>query len=115
MLKKKNSELLQRPLKKAGRKTTFGRDLIAGAKQILAHVEGRKILKEYTLPIPVNVKEIRAKVGMSQASFAKAFCLNHRTIQQWEQGKAQPDLAVRAYLTVIERNPEAVMDALRVG
>jgi putative transcriptional regulator len=93
--------------------TTFGRDLIAGAKQILAHVDGRKVLKEYALPMPIDVKGIRAKVGMSQAEFAEAFCLNRRTLQQWEQGKAWPDLAVRAYLTVIERNPNVVKAALR--
>jgi putative transcriptional regulator len=70
-------------------------------------------MEEYTLPMPIDVKGIRAKVGMSQTEFAKAFCLNHRTLQQWEQGKASPDLAVRAYLTVIERNPEVVRAALR--
>jgi putative transcriptional regulator len=59
------------------------------------------------------VKGIRAKVGMSQAEFADAFCLNRRTLQQWEQGKASPDLAVRAHLTVIERNPDVVKAALR--
>jgi len=31
----------------------------------------------------------------------------------WEQGKTAPDHAVRACLTVIERNPEAVVEALR--
>jgi putative transcriptional regulator len=70
-------------------------------------------MKEYTLPLPIDVKGIRAKVGMSQAEFADAFCLNRRTLQQWEQGKASPDLAVRAYLTVIERNPDVVRAALR--
>ena len=58
------------------------------------------------------MKGIRAKIGMSQAEFAEAFCLNHRTLQQWEQGKASPDLAVRAYLTVIAHDPEGVKRAL---
>ena len=113
MPKRKNSSGLRKPSKKTNKGTSFGRDLIAGAKQILAHVEGRKVMKAYTLPAPVDVKGIRAKVGMSQAEFAEAFGLNHRTLQQWEQGKASPDLAVRAYLTVIERNPDAVKAALR--
>jgi putative transcriptional regulator len=113
MIKKKNSSVSRKPSKRADRGTTFGRDLIAGAKQILAHVEGRKVMKEYTLPGPVDVQSIRVKVGMSQAQFAEAFCLNRRTLQQWEQGKASPDLAVRAYLTVIERSPDVVQAALR--
>jgi putative transcriptional regulator len=113
MSKKKNSSALRKPSKSANKGTKFGRDLIAGAKQILVHVERRKVMKEYTLPLPIDVKGIRAKVGMSQAEFADAFCLNRRTLQQWEQGKASPDLAVRAYLTVIERNPDVVRAALR--
>ena len=112
MLKKKNSSVSRKRLKAPAKGSAFGRDLIAGAKQILAHVEGRKVLREYAVPVPVDVKSIRAKVGMSQAEFSEAFCLNRRTLQQWEQGKALPDSAVRAYLTVIERNPNAVKEAL---
>ncbi len=113
MIKKKSSSVLRKPSKAANKETKFGRDLIAGAKQSRAHVEGRRVMKEYALPTPIDVKRIRAKVGMSQAQFAEAFCLNRRTLQQWEQGKASPDLAVRAYLTAIERNPDVVRAALR--
>ena len=61
----------------------------------------------------LDVKAIRLSIGMSQARFASAFALNPRTLQEWEQGKAVPAGAVRAYLTVIGRNPDAVVDALR--
>jgi DNA-binding transcriptional regulator YiaG len=44
-------------------------------------------MKEYTLPVLIDAKGIRAKVGMSQAQFADAFCLNRRTLQQWEHGR----------------------------
>ncbi|MGO8757678.1 MAG: hypothetical protein ACLQG3_06100 [Terracidiphilus sp.] len=30
----------------------------------------------------------------------------------WEQGRRRPDRAARAYLTVIARHPEAVVEAL---
>jgi putative transcriptional regulator len=112
MPKRKNSSVSRKPSKTSIKGSTFGRDLIAGAKQILAHVEGRKTMKEYVLPVPIDVKGIRDKVGMSQAEFSRTFCLNHRTLQQWEQGKALPDSAVRAYLRVIERDPRAVKAAL---
>jgi putative transcriptional regulator len=95
--------------------TRLGRALVEGMTQVLAHVRGEIELKSYTLPVPINVKAIRRKVGMSQSEFASAFALNRRTLQEWEQGKTAPDNAVRAYLTVIERNPAAVVDALRRG
>jgi putative transcriptional regulator len=50
---------------------------------------------------------------MSQAKFAAAFVLNPRMPQQWEQHIAVPEAAVRAYLTVIDRDPQAVVNALR--
>ncbi len=87
--------------------------LVEAAAETLAPVRGEIKLKTYTLPGPMDVRPIRRKAGMSQARFAASFALNPRTLQEWEQGKAQPDGAVRAYLTVIERNPVAVVDALR--
>ena len=113
MIKKKNSSVSRKPSKAANKGATFGRDFIAGARQILAHVERRKVLKEYTLPMPVDV-ERHPREGWNVAdTICRSVCLNHRTLQQWEQGKASPDLAVRAYLTVIERNPDVVKAALR--
>jgi putative transcriptional regulator len=100
-------------LKKPEGRTRLGRALIAGAEETLAHARGEIKLESYTLPGPVDVKAIRRRVGMSQAKFAAAFALNPRTLQQWEQRKAEPDRAVRAYLTVIDRNPAAVVEALR--
>jgi hypothetical protein len=35
-----------------------------------------------------------------------------RSLQEWEQGRTRPESAVRAYLTVMDRNPEAVEKAL---
>jgi putative transcriptional regulator len=81
--------------------------------QVLAHVRGETRLESYHLPGPIDVKAIRRKAGMSQTQFATAFALSRRTLQEWEQGKAAPDGTVRAYLTVIDRNPEAVVAALR--
>jgi len=64
------------------------------------------------VPDPVEVRAIRSKLGLSQPQFAKRFGLSQRTLQEWEQGRAQPDSAVRAYLTVIDQNAKAVESAL---
>jgi putative transcriptional regulator len=93
--------------------TRLGRVLIEAAEETLAHIRGEIKLESYPLPGPVDVRAIRRRVGMSQAKFAAAFALSPRTLQEWEQGKAQPDGAVRAYLRVIDRNPAAVVAALR--
>ena len=47
-----------------------------------------------------------------QAEFSRRYALRPRSPQEWEQGRRRPESAVRAYLTVIDRNPEAVEKAL---
>ena len=64
-------------------------------------------------PGPVNVKAIRTKSGLSQTEFAKRYGFNVRTLQDWESSGAQPPSPVRAYLTVIDRFPDAVVKALK--
>ncbi len=61
---------------------------------------------------PDEVRAIRQRSGLSQTAFAAAYGLNPRTIQDWEQGRTQPDGPARAYLLVIDREPRAVARAL---
>jgi putative transcriptional regulator len=96
------------------RRTKLGMELEQSAKEILAHVKGdaRQPTRRIALPDEVDVKRIRTKAGMSQAEFARMFCINPRTLQEWEQGRRKPDATTRAYLAVIAKNREAVLDAL---
>jgi putative transcriptional regulator len=64
------------------------------------------------LPLEVDVRAVRAATGLSRAEFARRFALDPRALQDWEQGRRRPDRAARAYLTVIARRPEAVVEAL---
>ena len=64
---------------------------------------------------PNEVRSIRRRSGLSQAAFAERYGLNLRTLQDWEQGRAQPDGPARAYLLVILREPRAVERALAAG
>ena len=94
---------------KTKRRTRLGLALEQSAKEILAHVRGDAKLptRRIVLPDEVDVKRIRAKAGMSQAEFARAFCINPRTLQEWEQGRRKPDATTRAYLAVIAKRREA--------
>jgi putative transcriptional regulator len=64
------------------------------------------------IPEDVDVKAIRSRLGLSQAEFSRRYGVSQRSLQEWEQGRRRPEGAVRAYLTVIERNPKAVQEAL---
>jgi len=60
----------------------------------------------------VDLKAIRAKLMLSQSEFAQRYAFPIRTLQDWELGRSQPPIQVRAYLTVIERESAAVDRAL---
>lgn len=98
----------------AKNRTKLGLTLEQSAREILAHVKGEAKLptRRIVLPDEVDVKRIRTKAGMSQTEFARAFCINPRTLQEWEQGRRRPDATTRAYLAVIAKNRGAVLDAL---
>lgn len=61
---------------------------------------------------PLDVAAIRAKTGLSQERFARAFQISPHTLRNWEQGRRVPEGPARALLLAIDRAPEAVMRAL---
>lgn len=61
---------------------------------------------------PVKVKEIRAKVGLTQEKFALAMGVSKRTLENWEQGRRSPTGAARSLLKVFDLNPELASQLL---
>lgn len=61
----------------------------------------------------IDITQLREKLGLSQDKFAALFGLSARTVRNWEQGVRHPDGPARVLLQVIDREPEAVMRALR--
>jgi putative transcriptional regulator len=112
------SSSLRKPSKRdKGKTTPLGRAIARGMEEAVAWARGELELRTRVIYVPkaVDVAAIREKSGLSQSQFAERYGFSPRTLQDWEQGRRQPDSAVRAYLTVIERNPEAVQTALWGG
>ncbi len=59
-----------------------------------------------------DVAAIRKRSGLSQAKFAEAFGFSVRTLQEWERGAKVPSGPARTLLIVIDKQPEAVKNAL---
>jgi len=64
------------------------------------------------VPPVVDVKSIRKRLGMSQLRFAAEFGFSASTVRNWEQGIVHPPASARAFLTVIDREPDLVRRAL---
>ncbi len=61
---------------------------------------------------PADIKRIRERLDVSQSEFALMIGVSVSTLQNWEQGRRQPDGPARALLKVAAENPEAVAEAL---
>ena len=62
-----------------------------------------------------RIRQLRQKLGLSQADFATRFGIPLANIRQYEIGRTMPPPAVQSYLRVIEARPDEVAKALRVA
>ena len=88
-----------------------------GLEEAIAFVEGPAEEERYRVHVPerIDVKAIRANLGMSQQEFAGRFGFSVNTLRHWEQGSRVPEGPTRAYLLVIDRAPKAVQEALQAA
>lgn len=93
--------------------TTMFDDLMNGLNEVDAFLAGEKKGFKVTVPAEVDVKEIRTKLHMTQARFSDTFGFSLDTVKHWEGGRRTPETPARAFLTVIARNPAAVIEALQ--
>jgi len=59
-----------------------------------------------------DVKKIRRSLHISQSKFALMIGVSPRTLQNWEQGRREPDGPAKALLRVASKNPQAILEAL---
>jgi putative transcriptional regulator len=88
-----------------------GEKILGSVRSLRAAVRSGAPLTVH-VPDQVDVKAIRKKLGMSQRQFAASFGFGLDAVQNWEQGRRRPEGAARAFLKVIEREPDAVRRAL---
>ena len=95
-------------------RTQVGREVEAALGEVLAHVRGEGDLPCRIIDNPAaeHIRALRKRMKLSRQKFADRFGLDPRAVQDWEQGRRVPDRAARVLLTVIDRDPEAVVRVL---
>ena len=56
------------------------------------------------------VAEARMSVGLSQQAFAQLLGVSARTLQDWEQGRREPNGAARTLLKVAVKHPRVLRE-----
>src|ERR1017187_9670335 len=87
-------------------------ELMTGLDEVQAFLAGERKGFKVHVPDEVDVKSIRSKLGMTQSRFSETFGFSLNAIKHWEGGRRTPEAPARTLLTVIDKNPAAVITAL---
>lgn len=89
-------------------------DMMSGLNDVGTFLSGKKAGFKVHVPDSVDVKSIRHKLHMTQSRFSEAFGFSLDSVKHWEGQRRTPEIAARAYLTVIAKAPEIVINILSV-
>lgn len=84
-------------------------EAVAHAKTKDSQASGVKLYQ----PHPVDVCSLRQRLNLTQEQFAARFGFSVATLRHWERGDRSPSGASLVLLNVINRNPTAVLQALK--
>lgn len=88
-----------------------GQEILEGIREIKGFKKGGgKKLVTRQLKDPSPAKKIREKLKLSQEAFASLMGVSTRTIQDWEQGRREPQGPAKSLLRVAEQHPEVFVD-----
>jgi putative transcriptional regulator len=90
--------------------------IMQGLEEALAYSWGDESAAAQVVRIavkPADIKTARKRVGLSRQAFARTFGLSPATLRKWENGEREPTGAARILLTIISREPEAALRAIR--
>jgi putative transcriptional regulator len=97
---------------------TEGKMIIQGLKEALAYSRGDKSVgksRMVRVPNRLDVRVIRDRLGMTQKEFALRYGFSLGAVQNWEQGRRRPQGSSRILLTLIDRIPDQIEQALQAA
>ena len=84
----------------------IGTEILEGLNEIKEYKKGKVELKTHQLSEPSAPQVIRQKLKLSQSAFAALMGVSIRTLQDWEQGRREPQGSAVALLRIAEQHPE---------
>jgi putative transcriptional regulator len=88
----------------------IGLEILDGINEISNFKQGKVSLKTTELSEPSEPQVIRSKLHLSQSAFAGLLGVSMRTLQDWEQGRRNPQGPAIALLRIAEQHPEVFAD-----
>ena len=93
-------KMTEKQLAKWEKSRDIGQEILKGVRDIKAGRTGRR----YTT-VSYPIVRAREKSGLSQEKFAGLLGVSVRTLQDWEQGRREPNAAAKTLIKVAELHP----------
>ena len=97
------------------KKRNIAQEILEGLEEIKSYQEGKVTLRTYKVERPelpeVNadlIRETREHLHLSRGVFARQLCVNERTLEKWEQGRAKPNKQAAALILLVRKFPDTL-------
>ena len=91
------------------------RNLLNGVQDMKAEREGKLTLRSFKVEASAapqvtaeELVQLRDRLHVSRAVFARYLRTNARTVEGWEQGRAKPNAQAALLIKLVEKYPETV-------
>ncbi|NNF15231.1 MAG: helix-turn-helix domain-containing protein [Gammaproteobacteria bacterium] len=97
------------------KKRNLFEELASGIEAIGSHREGKITLRTHVVadrpPPQVDadlIRDTRRRLKLSRAVFARSLRVSARTLENWEQGRAQPNAQAAALIMMVRKYPDTL-------
>lgn len=98
-------KMTEKQIAKWEKTRSIGQEIVQGIRDLKAGRTGRR----FTVDSFAMVRA-REKSGLTQAEFAKLLGVSVRTLQDWEQGRREPNAAAQTLIKVAEKHPKVLRE-----
>jgi len=96
-------------------------EIAEGFEDLAKQRQGKRTLRTHRVeikPVPTvkarELVELRERLRLSRAVFARYLRTNPRTLENWEQGRARPNAQAAVLIRLVERYPDTVARLARI-
>ena len=100
-----NTKHRRRKFNSVETKRDIWQEVLEGAREIKAGGGKRTAVAAYS-----SVAVARTKAGLTKSQFAELLGVTERTLERWEQGRAEPSGAAKSLIRLAGLHPEAVRE-----
>ena|SRR3989304_8986223 len=99
------AKMTEKQIAKWEKTRNIGEEILQGIRDVKAGRTGRRFTVD-----SYAIVRAREKSGLTQAEFAKLLGVSVRTLQDWEQGRREPNAAAQTLIKVAEKHPKVLRE-----